>query len=118
MSHRNAPLTPAGRLRLVRRCHTRPIAHVAAEAGVSRQCLSKWVNRYRAEGEAGLVDRRSRPRRSPHRLDQAVVDRIEDLRRHRKLSARLITVELAAEGITVSITTVGRWLRRLGLSRR
>jgi transposase InsO family protein len=118
MSHRNAPLTPAGRLRLIRRCHARPIAHVAAEAGVSRQCLSKWVNRWRVEGEAGLVDRRSRPRRSPHRLDQQVVDRIEDLRRHRKLSARLITVELAAEGITVSITTVGRWLRRLGLSRR
>lgn len=35
MSHRNAPLTPAGRLRLIDRCRTRPIAHVAAEAGIS-----------------------------------------------------------------------------------
>ncbi len=43
MSHRSAPLTPAGRLRLVRRCQRRPIEHGAAEAGVSRQCLSRWV---------------------------------------------------------------------------
>ena len=34
MTHRNAPLTPQGRLRLVLRCRHRPIAHIAAEAGV------------------------------------------------------------------------------------
>lgn len=41
MHHANAPLTPEGRLRLIRRCQSRPIAHVAAEAGLSRACLSK-----------------------------------------------------------------------------
>ncbi len=46
MTHANAPLTAAGRLRLVHRCEHRPIAHVAAEAGVSRQCLTKWKSRY------------------------------------------------------------------------
>lgn len=46
MSHANAPLTPAGRLRLIERCRTRPIAHVAAEAGVSRACLTKWKRRF------------------------------------------------------------------------
>lgn len=59
MSHANAPLTPEGRLRLVRRCARRPIAHVAAEAGVSRQCLSKWKARYDELGEVGLLDRAS-----------------------------------------------------------
>ncbi|HSY16402.1 MAG TPA: leucine zipper domain-containing protein [Jatrophihabitantaceae bacterium] len=54
MSHANAPLAPAGRLRLIQRCEHRPIAHVAAEAGVSRQCLSKWKNRYATLGEIGL----------------------------------------------------------------
>src|SRR5665647_3564408 len=54
MSHANAPLTPAGRGRLVRRCEHRPIAHVAAEAGVSRQCLSKWKARFDELGEVGL----------------------------------------------------------------
>jgi hypothetical protein len=58
-------LTPAGRLRLVQRCCYRPIAHVAAEAGVSRQCLSKWVGRYRHDCEVGLDDRSLAPSRRP-----------------------------------------------------
>ncbi|WP_157181779.1 helix-turn-helix domain-containing protein, partial [Nocardia testacea] len=57
MSHRNAPLTIEGRHRLVHRCRNRPIAHVAAEMGISRQCASKWVNRFRRFGELGLLDR-------------------------------------------------------------
>jgi transposase InsO family protein len=118
MSHRNAPLTPAGRLRLVQRCQRRPIAHVAAEAGVSRQCLSKWVARYRRDGEDGLVDRSSAPRRHPGRLDPRVVAEVERLRRTYKWSARLIAVELAEQGHRVSVATVGRWLVRLGLNRR
>lgn len=62
MSHANAPLTPAGRLRLIERCQDRPIAHVAAEAGVSRACLSKRKHRYETLGEVGLLDRSSAPR--------------------------------------------------------
>jgi transposase InsO family protein len=118
VSHRNAPLTPAGRLRLVRRCRYRPIAHVAAEAGVSRQCLSKWVSRYRRDGEAGLTDHSSTPLRRPTQLDADIVGSIEQLRRTRKWSARLIAVELTDQGHRVSPATVGRWLVRLGLNRR
>ncbi len=59
MSHRNAPLSVEGRQRLVARCRTWPIAHVAAEMGISRACASKWVNRYRLYGEIGLLDRPS-----------------------------------------------------------
>jgi transposase len=118
MSHRNAPLTPAGRARLIERCRTRPIAHVAAEAGVSRQCLSKWKNRYDQHGAAGLDDRSSAPHASPSQSDPALVERIEHLRRTRKWSARLIAVELAAEGTPVSVATVGRWLVRLGINHR
>ena len=73
MSHANAPLTPEGRLRLVLRCAHRPIAHVAAEAGISRQCLSKWKARYDKLGEVGLLDRSSVPHSSPTQLDAAVV---------------------------------------------
>src|SRR5665648_1283619 len=73
MSHANAPLTPAGRGRLVRRCEHRPIAHVAAEAGVSRQCLSKWKARFDELGEVGLADRASVPHRSPTQLDPCLL---------------------------------------------
>jgi transposase InsO family protein len=91
---------------------------VAAEAGISRQCLSKWKNRYDQLGVAGLLDRSSAPHTSPTQLDPAVVERIEHLRRGKKWSARLIAAELAGEGMVVSPATVGRWLARLGLNRR
>jgi transposase InsO family protein len=48
-----------------------PAAHVAEQLGISRATAYKWVRRYRAEGEAGLLDRSSRPHRSPRRLPEA-----------------------------------------------
>jgi transposase InsO family protein len=45
-----------------------PAAHVAEQLGISRATAYKWVRRYRAEGDAGLLDRSSRPRQSPRRL--------------------------------------------------
>lgn len=54
MAHANAPLTPEGRRRLIERIilDGRPISHVAAEAGVSRQRLSIWLHRFELLGEA------------------------------------------------------------------
>ena len=83
MTHRNAPLTPQGRLRLVLRCRHRPIAHIAAEAGVSRQCLGKWVARYREHGEAGLHDRSSAPAQRPTQTPVAVVEQIAVMRKNK-----------------------------------
>ncbi|MGW4529303.1 IS481 family transposase, partial [Amycolatopsis sp. NPDC004378] len=118
MHHRNAPLSLEGRRRLVARCQTRPIAHVAAEMGISRQCASKWVNRWRRHGETSLLDHPSVPHHQPTATSADVVVRIEQLRRQRKYSARRIATELAAEGITLSVRTVGRHLLHLGLNRR
>ncbi|MDQ0938974.1 hypothetical protein QFZ67_000679 [Streptomyces sp. V1I1] len=56
VSHRNARLTVFGRRLLVERvCSGRPVAHVAAEMGISRATAHTWVGRWRAEGEAGLL---------------------------------------------------------------
>ena len=118
MSHANAPFTPEGRLRLVRRCAHRPIAHVAAEAGISRQCLSKWKARFDELGEVGLLDRACVPHASPTQLDPDLVALIETWRRKDKWSARAIHLELVRRGHDVSVATVGRWLVRLGISRR
>jgi transposase-like protein len=45
-----------------------PTAQVAEQLGISRATAYKWVRRYRAEGDAGLLDRSSRPHHSPRRL--------------------------------------------------
>jgi transposase InsO family protein len=67
MPHANARLNVHGRTLLITRVvhHHRPVSHVAKELGISRQCAHRWVNRFLAEGPAGLVDRSSRPRTSP-----------------------------------------------------
>ncbi|MEU2683710.1 leucine zipper domain-containing protein [Streptomyces hygroscopicus] len=53
MSHRNARLTVHGRRLLVERVRSgRPVAHVAAEMGISRPTGHKWIRRWRLEGAA------------------------------------------------------------------
>ncbi len=116
--HRNAPLSPEGRGRLVERCRTRPIAHVAAEMGIFRATASKWVNRHRRFGDLGLLDRPSTPHRQPSALGSAIVAQIEQTRRTHKWSALRITFELQADGVTISRRTVTRHLAALGLNHR
>ncbi len=82
MSHRNARLTPFGRRLLVDRVRSgRPVAHVAKEMGVSRQCAHRWINRFNAEGDDGLKDRSSRPHRSPNRTPVDVAQQVLAARR-------------------------------------
>ena len=66
--HRNARLTPAGRLLLCQRIEAGwPVAHAAASMGISRDRAYVWWRRYRADGVAGLEDRSSRPQHTPTR---------------------------------------------------
>ena len=56
--HRNAPLTPEGRLRLCERIEGGwPVAHAAESMGISRDRGYVCWRRYQEEGVAGLVDR-------------------------------------------------------------
>ena len=118
MTHGNAPLSVEGRRRLVARCVDRPIAHVAAEMGISRACASKWVNRFRQFGELGLLDRSSAPSRQPTATPAEVIALIEAMRRDRKWSAARIAFELNARGVVICRRTVSRQLVALGLNRR
>ena len=118
VSHRNAPLSYEGRLRLVQRCQRRPIAHVAAEMGICGACASKWVNRWRRHGELGLHDRSSTPHHSPNATPAWVIERIEAWRREKKWSAQRITHELAGLGFAIHRRSVTRQLARLGLGQR
>ena len=77
MSHANARLTPAGRLVMVLRIGAaRPVAHVAAEMGVSRSTAWRWWRRFQAEGRGGLVDRPSRAHAHPARTAACVETRV------------------------------------------
>jgi transposase len=118
VSHGHAPLSVEGRRRLIERCLRRPIAHVAAEMGISRACASKWVSRWRRHGELGLLDRPSTPHHSPNATSAEVIAQIESWRRDKKRSASRITHELAAQGVQINRRSVTGHLARPGLSQR
>jgi len=88
----------------------RPLAHVAAEMGVSRTTATRWWRRWLTEGAPGLQDRSSRPHRSPRRTPQALGRRVERLRRRKKLGPLRIALRLG-----MAASTVYRVLCRLGL---
>lgn len=111
-THKNAPMTPAGRLRMVQAVVAgEPIGTVAQRTGIDRKSVRKWVMRYRVEGEAGLRDRSSRPHRSPRTIARGTAQRIITLRRRRW------TMPHIARELRVSRATVSRVLARAGLSR-
>jgi transposase InsO family protein len=89
------------------RVDDRPVAHVAKEMGISRQCAHKWVRRFDLEGEAGLLDRSSRPRRSPTRTPARIEQRVLRARREHRCDAIGLSHHTG-----VPASTCGRILRR------
>jgi len=111
--HGNARTCPRSRRLLVERVECGwTLAQAAAAAGVSERTAAKWRARWRAEGERGLLDRPSRPRRSPRRTP---TDRIEAIVRLRHL--RMTAAEIA-EALGMALSTVSLILKRSGIGRR
>jgi len=114
MSHRNARLTPYGRLLLCERVEAGgwKLFEAAEAAGVSRQTAGKWLARWRAEGTSGLVDRSSRPLRIALRVVGELLRKVVLLRLRKRRGPAWIAwrTELAP-------ATVYRALRRRGLHR-
>lgn len=108
MSHASARTTFHGRLLIVERHQAGwPQAHIARAMGVSRKCVKTWIDRYAAEGEAGLQDRSSRPHRSPTRTSPQIERQVLEMRRRERWGQDLIGPELG-----VPARTVSRILRR------
>jgi transposase InsO family protein len=83
----------------------------AAQQGVSAVTARKWLGRYLADGAAGLMDKSSRPDKSPRAIEPSVALTIVELRRRLFLQSRI------ASYTGVSKATVSRVLRRAGLSK-
>jgi transposase len=112
--HGNAELSLNKRRRLALRVEDGWTLTKAAEAAeVSVRTARKWVRRYHAEGETGLLDRSSRPHRSPTATPEQRVQLIALLRG----STRMTGAEIA-EVLAMPITTVQGILTRIGLGRR
>nr|WP_222132339.1 IS481 family transposase [Pseudonocardia sp. C8] len=107
--HRNAPLTPTGRLRLAR-CVVDdgwPVRRAAERFQVAHTTAARWAGRYRHDGEQAMDDRSSRPHRSPQRTSRAVEDEVLRLRDEHKIGPGRI-----AGRVPVAASTVHQVLRR------
>ena len=111
--HANAPLGPKGRAIMVKRVLEEGIAltEAAEAAGVSARTAGKWVRRYRAEGETGLLDRSSAPKHVHNATAPERVEAITALRR-----VRLTGPEIA-ETLEMPTSTVSAVLKRIGLGK-
>ena len=109
--HGNARTCPRSRRLLVERVQVQgwSVAAAAEAAGVSERTGWKWLGRWRLEGEAGLLDRSSRPRCVPRATP---MDRVESVLRLRRL--RLTSGEIA-EVLSMPHSTVCAVLKRSGL---
>jgi transposase InsO family protein len=68
---------------------------------VSPRTAKKWTDRFRAEGEIGMIDRSSRPHLSPTKTSPQVLRRIVDLRWRKRLGPVQIASQLAVPASTV-----------------
>jgi transposase InsO family protein len=110
--HRNARTCPKSRKLLVDRVlHGWSIREAAEAAGVSQRTACKWLKRYRDEGESGLRDRSSAPRRVPNRTAPERVGAILALRELRFTAAEI------AETLGMAHSTVSVVLKRHGRGR-
>jgi len=111
--HANAALSLNRRRLLCRRVVDEgwTLTKAAEAAEVSVRCARKWVVRYRAEGELGLLDRSSAPSCIPHRTSEERVQAIAALRRLRFTGPEI------AETLEMALSTVSGILTRIGMGR-
>lgn len=110
--HKNARLTFARRLEMVKRIIEQGLS-CAAAAAEQRVCVDtarKWRDRYRLAGEAALHDRSSRPHHSPGATGEEAKLKIVDLRRARYNMTHI------AQKVGCSEATVSRVCARAGVS--
>jgi transposase InsO family protein len=112
--HRNARLTPQGRLLLCQRIEGGwPVAHAAAAMGISRDRAYVWWRRYQAEGLPGLEDRSCRPRRCPTKTKASIERRVVTLRQKRGIGPARIAGIVHQHASTVHRILVRHQLNRL-----
>jgi transposase InsO family protein len=111
--HGNAALTLKKRQLLVSRVieESWSLTKAAEAAEVSARRAGEWVRRFRAEGQAGLLDRSSAPQRVHNRTPEDRIQVIAALRRLRMTGAEI------AEALRMPETTVSGILTRIGMGR-
>jgi transposase InsO family protein/transposase len=111
--HANAALSLKQRERMVLRVLEQgwSLTKAAEAAEVSERTCSKWVGRYRQDGNAGLLDRSSAPVVVANRTDEHTVQLLAALRRLRFTAPEL------ADLLGLPSSTISGILKRIGMGK-
>lgn len=83
-------------------------------AEVPYKTFIRWWARWQRSGKYGLVDRSRRPHRAPNALPVTIIDLVRRLHRELGVGVRRLHAHLEARGVTCSLSSVYRILRRAG----
>jgi transposase InsO family protein/transposase len=111
--HANAKLSVKGRELLIDRVEVAgwSLTQAAEAAGVSDRTARKWLQRYRRDGQGGLIDRSSAPTTIANRTDERRIEAIAALRRLRMTGAEI------AEVLSMAHSTVSGILTKIGMGK-
>ena len=121
MAYTNNPNLPRVRMQAVEMVRSgRSIREVARYLGYAHNTVLNWLKRrpeYGWHGRLEIPTRSSKPNHHPRELSQEIIHRILDIRSERNQCAEIIHWRLVQEGISISISSVKRTLKRLGISK-
>lgn len=123
MSYTSNPYAPIARMRARNDVVWRGLSceKAALKYGVVRSTVWRWVKkaeRLNLNGNKYLWTETSAPKHHPNQLKPEIEKRIFKLRKELNRCAPVIHAHLRNEGITVSLSSVERTLRRLKLTRK
>lgn len=118
MAYTNNPHLPRVRREAVRMVRSGvSTVQVARHFGYAQSTIVKWVHRAPSDGRMIIPTLSSRPHHHPKEIPLDIVERILDLREERNQCAEILHHRLMGEGVSVSLSSVKRTLKRSHISR-
>ncbi len=113
MAYTSNPKLPRLRMQAVLRVrHGESIRAVARHLGYSHSTVSRWVAKAPFDGRESIPTLRSKPKSHPRALTLEIMAAIVEERLAHKRCAEVIQATLAKRGVTVSLSSVKRTLKR------
>lgn len=93
-------------------------AQAARKYGVTRSAVYKWLEKASSDQKEFIYTLSSRPKSHPNELTKNIINQIIEMRKKFKRCAPIIHAHLVKKGVNVSLSSVGRVLKRYGLTRK
>lgn len=84
----------------------------------SERTLKRWLKEYREKGNIGLIPKSTAPKTQPKETPIRIKEIIIELRKETNLCAKKLHWRLKKNGLDIPISTIGKILKKEGLTRK